>query len=91
MANRGFRFAQTPAIALCLRYVCRWYVRVDRTCTVSKAVRLLQSRKLRCLPVVDDDNTLLGIIGRREVPSHYLQTVWNVPAAADREACFKSV
>jgi len=46
-------------------------ITVDQKCSLSKVVRLFNSRKVRCIPVVDDDMKLVGIVGRREILGYY--------------------
>ena len=41
--------------------------------TVGKVVSLFRSRRLRCLPVVDRDGKLAGVVGRRDVLKYYLK------------------
>ena len=49
----------------------RQVITVGRDCPLSKIMRLFQSRKVRCIPVVDDNMKLLGIVGRKEVLACY--------------------
>ncbi|MBW1718421.1 MAG: GNAT family N-acetyltransferase [Deltaproteobacteria bacterium] len=60
-------------------------VTVGNLCTISEVVQLLRTRRLRCVPVVDENRRLIGVVGRREVLQHYLQTVWS-PATESVEA-----
>ena len=46
-------------------------ITVGRDCSLSKVMRLFQSRKVRCIPVVDDNGKLVGVIGRKEVLACY--------------------
>ena len=46
-------------------------ITVGQGCTVSKVMRLFQSRKVRCIPVVDDTRKLIGVVGRKEVLARY--------------------
>jgi CBS domain-containing protein/ribosomal protein S18 acetylase RimI-like enzyme len=45
----------------------REVVAVPEDCTVDHVVRLLRSKRLRCIPVVDGTGHLLGVVGRRDV------------------------
>lgn len=49
-------------------------VSVPENCTIDKAIRLLQTRKLRSIPVVDPRHRVVGIIGRRDILGHYFKT-----------------
>ena len=42
---------------------------------LSRVVRLFNSRKVRCIPVVDKNKKLAGIIGRREILNYYAKTL----------------
>jgi len=53
----------------------RHVISVGPDCSFSKVVRLFNSRKVRCIPVVDENKKLLGIIGRREVLAYYAKTL----------------
>ena len=44
---------------------------VRRDCRSSKIVRLFQSRKMRCIPVLDEEGRLVGIVGRRDILARY--------------------
>lgn len=41
------------------------------TYTLDKIIRLCQSRKIRCFPVVDKENKLIGVINRKDILSYY--------------------
>ncbi len=49
-------------------------VSLHEHCTIDKAIRLLQTRKLRSIPVVDARHRVVGIIGRRDILAHYFRT-----------------
>ncbi len=36
-----------------------------------KVIRLLQSKRVRCIPVVDADMKLVGVVGRRDILAYY--------------------
>ncbi|OHB70271.1 MAG: hypothetical protein A2V70_17030 [Planctomycetes bacterium RBG_13_63_9] len=46
-------------------------VTVREDCTIAKVVRMFQSRKIRCIPVVDDKSKLVGVVGREDVLAYY--------------------
>jgi len=48
-------------------------VTVRTGCTLSRVISLLHSRKLRCIPVVDEHRTLVGIVARKDILSYYLE------------------
>jgi CBS-domain-containing membrane protein len=51
----------------------REVVSVRETAALDRALRLFQSRRLRCIPVVNRHDTLVGILRRRDVLSYYLE------------------
>ena len=44
---------------------------VHQHCTIASVVRLFQSMRVRCIPVLDDDSRLVGIVGRKDVLAYY--------------------
>jgi CBS domain-containing protein len=46
-------------------------VTVRDDCTIAKVVRMFESKRLRCIPVVDSQNKLLGVVGRQDVLAYY--------------------
>lgn len=40
-------------------------------CSLNKAIRLFSGKKVRCLPVVDANRRLLGVLGRKDILAHY--------------------
>jgi len=44
---------------------------VQEGCTVSKVIRMFQSKRIRCIPVIDSNNRVVGIVGRRDVLAYY--------------------
>lgn len=52
---------------LCTRHV----VSVTENCTIEKAIRLFQARRLRCIPVVDARLRLVGVVSRKDILAHY--------------------
>ncbi|MBL7077421.1 MAG: GNAT family N-acetyltransferase [Kiritimatiellae bacterium] len=61
-------------------------VTIDSQCDVARAARLLQSQRLRCLPVVDGNGRFLGIVGRREILAHLIRTSWREEMPHDADA-----
>lgn len=55
-------------------------VSVRSDCRLTKVVRLFQARKLRCIPVLDQDGRPVGMVGRRDILARY------VPRADDPAA-----
>jgi len=51
----------------------REVVSVPVGCTIAKLISLFRSRKLRCIPVVDRRNELIGVVGRRDILDYYLR------------------
>jgi len=51
----------------------RQVITLDTACPLSRAIRLFQSKRMRCIPVVDGDENmkLVGVIGRRDILSFY--------------------
>jgi len=49
----------------------REVVSVQEGYAVSEVISLFQSRKLRCIPVLDRHMELVGVIGRRDILAHY--------------------
>lgn len=58
-------------------------VRAD--CPIKTVIRLLQTNKLRCIPVTDISGKFIGVVGRREVLSYYLSTVWQTTGCDNQE------
>ena len=48
-------------------------VTVNEGCPLAEVISLFRSRKLRCLPVVDQHHRLVGIVSRREILAYYLK------------------
>jgi CBS domain-containing protein/N-acetylglutamate synthase-like GNAT family acetyltransferase len=46
-------------------------VTVNENSNIEKLIRLFQSMRLRCIPVVDDEEKLVGIVGRKDILSYY--------------------
>ena len=46
-------------------------VAVQEGCTIAKVIRMLQSKKVRAIPVVDVAGYLVGVAGRREILNYY--------------------
>ena len=45
---------------------------VHPDCPLAKVVRVFHSKKIRCIPVVDSSERLVGIVGRRDLLAFYL-------------------
>lgn len=54
-------------------------IAVRSDCRVAKVVRLFQSRKLRCIPVLDRQGRPVGIVGRRDILSRYVREAGAAP------------
>jgi predicted transcriptional regulator len=48
-------------------------VAVRPYCGINKLVRLFQTRKLRCIPVLDETGYPVGIVGRRDILARYVR------------------
>ena len=46
---------------------------LHESCTIEHAIWLLQTKKLRCIPVVDGDHRVVGSISRRDILAHYFK------------------
>lgn len=44
---------------------------VKEGCTVAKVIRVFQSKRIRCIPVVDGSRKVVGIIGRKDILTYY--------------------
>lgn len=44
---------------------------VQEGCTVAKVIRMFQSKRIRCIPVVDGAKKVVGVIGRKDVLAYY--------------------
>ena len=44
---------------------------IRTTYTLDKVIRLCQSRKIRCFPVVDKENKLIGVVSRKDILMYY--------------------
>jgi CBS domain-containing protein/RimJ/RimL family protein N-acetyltransferase len=49
----------------------RQVLTVRGDCPVAKVVRMFQSTRVRCIPVVDREMKLVGVVGRQDVLAHY--------------------
>jgi CBS domain-containing protein/RimJ/RimL family protein N-acetyltransferase len=47
---------------------------LNESCTIEHAIWLLQTKKLRCIPVVDGNHRVVGSISRRDILAHYFKT-----------------
>jgi len=46
-------------------------VAVQAGCTIAEVIRMLQSKQVRAIPVVDSQGQLVGVVGRREILDYY--------------------
>jgi CBS domain-containing protein len=46
-------------------------VTVHEDCTIAKLIRMFESKRIRCIPVVDSKKRLVGVVGRRDVLAYY--------------------
>ena len=46
-------------------------VTVHEECTIAKVVRMFESKRIRCIPVVDSQKKLVGVVGRKDVLAYY--------------------
>jgi CBS domain-containing protein/GNAT superfamily N-acetyltransferase len=53
----------------------RSVISVGEDCHVSTVLRLFQLKNLRCIPVLDDKNKLIGIVGRKDILA-YMKTLF---------------
>jgi CBS domain-containing protein/GNAT superfamily N-acetyltransferase len=44
---------------------------VREGCAIAKVIRLFESKKIRCIPVVDSNEKLVGVVGRKDVLAYY--------------------
>jgi CBS domain-containing protein/RimJ/RimL family protein N-acetyltransferase len=49
----------------------RAVISVQEDCTIAKVVRMFESKKLRCLPVLDGGKKLVGVVGRKDILAYY--------------------
>jgi Mg/Co/Ni transporter MgtE len=44
---------------------------VQEECSIADVVRMFQSKRICCVPVLDRDRKLIGIVGREDVLAYY--------------------
>jgi len=49
----------------------RGVITVDEECPLTRVIRLFRSKKVRCIPVVDRDMKLVGIVTRKDILAYY--------------------
>lgn len=49
----------------------RMFVSTHDTSTLDQAIRLLQSSQIRCIPVLDHEHKLAGVLGRKDILAYY--------------------
>jgi CBS domain-containing protein/GNAT superfamily N-acetyltransferase len=55
-----------------VRYVLtRDVVSVHHHCTIAAVLQLFQSTRVRCIPVLDDQSKLVGIVSRKDILAYY--------------------
>ena len=55
-----------------IRDVLTWQMPTARPdCTIAKLVRIFQSQRIRCIPVLDEQRRLLGVVGRKDILAYY--------------------
>jgi CBS domain-containing protein/RimJ/RimL family protein N-acetyltransferase len=47
---------------------------LHESCTIEHAIWILQTKRLRCIPVVDANHRVVGSISRRDILAHYFKT-----------------
>ncbi len=50
-------------------------VTVHEECTIAKVVRMFESKRIRCIPVVDRQKKLVGVVGRKDVLAYYAKNL----------------
>jgi CBS domain-containing protein len=53
----------------------RAVVSVQEDCTIAKVVRMFESKRIRCLPVLDSRKRLVGVVGRKDVLAYYAKNL----------------
>ena len=53
----------------------RQVLTVDQGCTIANVIQMLQSKKVRGIPVVDADRKLVGIVGREDILAYYARSL----------------
>jgi CBS domain-containing protein len=69
-----------------LDVLTRDVVTVPDNCPIAKVIRMLQSKRIRCIPVVDREKKLLGIVSRKDILSYYAQNAEFCDKAEDAAA-----
>lgn len=54
----------------------RGVLSVPEDSTIERVIRIFQSKRVRCIPVVDSGNRLVGVVGREDVLKHYRNRFW---------------
>lgn len=57
-------------------------VSVRSDATIGRVIRLFVSMKIRCIPVVDDDLRVTGIVGRKDILAYYANGFQKPPSGA---------
>jgi len=68
------------SLDLLARDVCtKQVIAVRSDCRIAKVIRLFQSRKMRCIPVLDQQGRPVGIVGRRDILARYVREAGAAP------------
>jgi CBS domain-containing protein len=51
----------------------RQVLTVEEGCTVARVIQMLQSKKIRGIPVLDSQRRLVGIVGREDILAYYAE------------------
>ena len=52
----------------------REVITVQQGSTLDKVIRIFQEKKVRCIPVLDRENKLVGVLGRKDILSYYAKS-----------------
>jgi CBS-domain-containing membrane protein len=64
----------------------RAVISVQEDCTIAKVVRMFESKKLRCLPVLDGGKKLVGVVGRKDILAYYAKHLEPRPLPPEEHA-----
>ena len=51
----------------------RQVLTVEEGCTGARVIQMLQSKKIRGIPVLDSQRRLVGIVGREDILAYYAE------------------
>jgi len=46
-------------------------VTVEQRCPMTKVISLFNARRIRCIPVLDEREKLVGVVGRKDILAYY--------------------